>query len=473
MNPGLERVRTGVAGLDTVLDGGLFQDSLTIVQGQPGAGKTILGNQMCFSHARGGGRAVYVTLLAENHSRMLQHLCGMDFFDQALIPGGVFYASAFQTLEADGLRGLLRLLWDEMRRHEATLLVLDGLVTVELQAVGEMAFKKFVHELQAQAVLAGCSMVLLTSAGEGFPPSAEHTMVDAVIEMRSRLYGWRAERDMEVLKRRGAGFLRGRHAFRITDAGVEVFPRFEALLSPPGGVEKDVPFSTARIPSGLPALDAMLHGGIPLGSTTLLTGPSGGGKTTLALQFLGECGAGEPGLLLTTSESPSSIMAKAAAMGLPAHGLMQAGHVGTLWSPGVAGILDEVAGRLLAEVERRGARRLVLDSILGLVRLAPDPERVAHILAALSLGMRARGVTTLLTAEQNGPDPLLPGVPDLLGIPENLLSMHLLDGPGGLVRTLQVRKARNTAIDSRAHTFALGAEGLRVAPPDATGTAGH
>lgn len=462
----LRRVPTGIAGLDVILGGGLFQAGLTIVQGQPGAGKTILGNQLCHNHARAGGRALYVTLLAETHSRMLQHMGSMRFFEPDRIPGGVFYIGAFPVLESGGLRELLKLLWEEMRRTEATLLVLDGLMNVELQADSETAFKKFIHELQAQATLADCGMVLLTSSGgESIPPSVEHTLVDAVIEVRSRLYGWRAERDLEVLKRRGGEFSLGRHAFRITGAGIEVFPRFETLLSPP----EDQPPSLTRVPSGVPALDDMLRGGIPLGSTTLLTGPAGSGKTTLALQFLSQCSPDQPGIMLTASENPAAVRAKAKALGLPACELVEGGHIGLVWSPGTAGMLDEVAGRLLAEVERRGARRLVVDGILGLVRLAPDPDRVLHILAALRLGMRARGVTTLLTAEQDGPGLPLPGMPDLSGVAENLIALRLRDRRGTVVRTIQVRKARDTGVDTRARVFDLGEGGLHVLPPDPAG----
>ena len=229
------RVQSGVEGLDTILAGGFIPGGITIIQGKPGAGKTILGNQMCFNHARSGGTALYVTLLAESHARMLMHLGSLDFFDQSVLPDRVYYFSAFPVLEADGLRGLLTLLRREVRNHEATMLVLDGLIAAERKADSDIEFKKFIHELQIQATVADCSMFLLTSGdtSDEASASAEHTMVDCVINLRSRLYGWRSERDLEVLKRRGAGHLQGRHPFSITDAGITVYPRFEAIRSRP------------------------------------------------------------------------------------------------------------------------------------------------------------------------------------------------------------------------------------------------
>lgn len=471
----LRQVPTGIPGLDAVLDGGLFEAGLTIVQGQPGTGKTILGNQMCFSHAANGGQALYVTLLAENHARMVQHVGPMGFFDPGAVPGKVAYVSAFPVLDAGGLRALLRLLWEEVRRRETTLLVLDGLVSVELQADGEVAFKKFVHELQNQASLAACGMVLLTSSsGDTLPITAEHTMVDAVVELRSRLYGWRAERDLEVVKRRGAGFLHGRHAFRITDQGLQVFPRFEALLVPGSGGDAPAP---QRIPTGSAELDGLLGRGIPAGSSTLVSGCSGAGKTTLALQFLGAGGAEAPGLMISGSESPAALHAKAVALGLPAAHMLASGQVGVLWSPGASELLDELAGQVLQDVERRGVRRLVIDGTASLARLAPDPARIPHVLSALRIGMRDRGVTTLLTSEhpgerggpQGGQYPY--GLPldhsDLSGAVENVVALRVRRRRGMQVHTIQVRKARDAAIDSRVRTFTIGAGGLGISPtPD-------
>jgi circadian clock protein KaiC len=147
----LRKVPTGVAGLDTIVQGGFLEGGIVIIQGKPGAGKTILGNQVCFNHASRGARALYVTLLAETHARMLLHIGRLAYFRGSAIPDRVTYISGFPVLEAEGTRGLLALLRREVVAHGATLLVLDGLVAAEKIAGSDMEFKKFIHELQTLA----------------------------------------------------------------------------------------------------------------------------------------------------------------------------------------------------------------------------------------------------------------------------------------------------------------------------------
>ena len=122
----LKRIPTGVPGLDTVLRGGFLRGGIFIVQGSPGAGKTILGNQICFHHVAQGGRALYVTLLAENHARMLLHIGQLGFFEEAVIPERLYYISAFRVLEQEGLPAMLNLLRREVQARGASVLVLDG-----------------------------------------------------------------------------------------------------------------------------------------------------------------------------------------------------------------------------------------------------------------------------------------------------------------------------------------------------------
>jgi circadian clock protein KaiC len=122
----LERVVTHVPGLDVVTKGGLFRGSIYMIMGRPGAGKTILGNQICFNHVAAGGRALYVTLLTESHARLLSGIEQMSFFQPALLGESLLYLSGYQALETDKLDGLLKLLRKAIRDHRATLLVIDG-----------------------------------------------------------------------------------------------------------------------------------------------------------------------------------------------------------------------------------------------------------------------------------------------------------------------------------------------------------
>ena len=146
--PPVERLRSAVPGLDTILGGGFFRSGVYIIQGLPGCGKTILANQVCYGHIAQGGAAVYVTLLAESHSRMIQHLSTLSFFDVKAFPDRLAYISAFHELESAGLKGLMGVLRREMRTRKVGVLVLDGLVAAS-EVAGALDLKKFIHELRA------------------------------------------------------------------------------------------------------------------------------------------------------------------------------------------------------------------------------------------------------------------------------------------------------------------------------------
>jgi circadian clock protein KaiC len=241
-----------------------------IVQGAPGSGKTILGNEVCFRHAAAGGRAAYVTLLAEMHTRMLQHLRSMSFFDESVIPSELYYISAFHTLESAGLKGLIDVLRREIKGRSSSLLVLDGLVAAQETAQSDREFKKFINEIQAHSGAYDCTVLLLTSSSLE-TVSAEHTMVDGVIELEDRMHGMRTERGLTVRKFRGSGILRGRHPFHITAAGLQLYPRIEAAFARPSAqVVSGMPLAT-----GVPALDELLGGGLPAGTATAVVGPAG------------------------------------------------------------------------------------------------------------------------------------------------------------------------------------------------------
>jgi circadian clock protein KaiC len=461
-----ERLPTGISGIDTILKGGVFRGGLYIVQGVPGSGKTIFGNQLCFNHAAAGGKALYVTLLAETHSRMLGHMSRLAFFDEALVPDGVAYLGAFRVLEQEGLRGLLDLIRREVRARQTSVVVLDGLAVVGETASSNLELKKFVHELQTQAVFTNCTMFLLTSGlAQPLAFSPEYTMVDGLIEMETRMFGRRADRILQVHKLRGSDFIGGEHSLRIADEGILVFPRVEALLAEP---TRDNQADGSKISMGIAPLDEMMGGGPDRHSVSVVLGAAGTGKTTLGLHFLGACSADEPGLLFGFHENPAALRVKARALGLPLEGLLDSQRIEVIWQPATEALLDEVCARLLSAVRQRKVRRLFLDGTDGLEKLSPDKARLEAVLAALCNELRGLGVTTLVTAETElagiVPGQSLAGLAlkGLSPIAENIIVLRLAALRAEIHRLVAVVKARDSRIDLRMRRFEITEGGVVI-----------
>src|SRR5262249_47688779 len=181
------RQPTGIEGLDAVLRGGFFRGGIYIIAGPPGVGKTIFGNQSCFRHVAAGGRALYVTLLSETHAQMLLYMQSLAFYDARRVGDEIRYLSGYSVIEQDGLEGLLKLLRRSVREQHCQLMVIDGVMTAESMAESQIAYKKFIHELQTWVGLIGCTVLLLTSSTTelGGPILPAHTMVDGIIELRT------------------------------------------------------------------------------------------------------------------------------------------------------------------------------------------------------------------------------------------------------------------------------------------------
>ena len=456
----LKRLATGIEGLDALLKGGLVAGSSYIVQGPPGAGKTILANQLACGHVRDGGRVLVATLLSESHERLFKYLSTLEFFDQTLVGDQIQFVSAFDTLQDEGLEAVVRLLRQEIARQQASLLIVDGLLNARARAETSLDTKKFVAELQGHAAFAGCTVLLLTSArlDEGSP---EHTMVDGVIELGEQLEGSRAVRHIQLRKTRGSGALSGVHECLINEAGLQIYPRLEALYSHPSNLGSD---TLVRITTGVKALDGMLDGGLAEGSVSLLMGPSGAGKSSLGLGFLAAATPEAPALHFGFYEPPARLRLKAASLGYDFAEMERQGALQLSWQPTTEGLLDQVGARLLAQVQALGARRVVIDSLGAFARLAFDQARLNGFFRALTGELRARGVSVMLTWEMRdlfGSEITSPA-PDLSSIVDNLFLMRFVELESQLRRVLSILKVRDSHYDPALHELAIGADGITL-----------
>lgn len=459
-----ERIATGIPGLDTLLHGGFVQGGVYMLMGMPGAGKTILANQVCFHHVRQGGRALYVTLLAESHTRMISNLRSLGFFDATQIADSLAYLSAYSVLEEGGLDALFDLLRREMKSHRASLLILDGLVAAEELSPTEHAFKKFIHGLQIITGLVGSTTLLLTTGG-GQGLKAEHTMVDGLLVLRERTYGVRAVRELTIRKFRGSGHQRGVHSFDITSAGIVVYPRIEAM-------EQEEPLadppSRGRKGFGIPGLDAMLHGGIFQGSTTMLLGSSGSGKSLTGMHFLVD-GArrGELSHYFAFYDSPERVLAQTDGVGLDLRPLLAKGHLELSFRPPAEQRIDAIGCEMLTLIRERKVSRIFLDGFDALNKAVIHRPRAARFMAALVNECRAHGVTLVFTAETQsvfGIELTLP-VRGISMLCENLLFLRSVEVRAELRRFVSILKLRTSGYDPALRELLITNHGVTIGEP--------
>ena len=462
------RISTGVAGLDTLLGGGLVTGGVYLVMGRPGTGKTTLGNQACFTHVKSGARAVYVTLLAETHARMLRNLAAMSFFDAEAIGSAISYVGAYMTLRERKLPGLLALLRRVLADEKPSLLVLDGLASAAALADADNQLREFVAELQVLSDMSGCTTLVLANMSANQAASAEHSMVDGLIELTLERSHQRTHREIEVLKFRGGDHFLGKHDLEITRDGLRVRPRTEVLLSRRSELAQAT--LGRRMATGINNLDHMLGGGFLTSTATMLLGFSGSGKTMLALTFLDE-GAKrqEPGAYLGFYETPERLIESAEHVKLPLRAHVDAGLVAMQWQPALRYSLDALGEHLIEDVQRRKVRRLVIDGIDGFRQAAIHPDRTLRFLTALTNELRALDVTTLITEETQkifGPEVEV-RIEGISALVDNIILLEYLDVGTELRRLLSIVKQRGSGHDGNIRELMITDRGVDLAS-DAT-----
>ena len=454
------RVRTGVPGLDVVLSGGLLPGSTAIIQGPPGSGKTVFANQIAFSQLREDKTAVYVTLLAESHTRLLRHLQSLTFYDKSFVGDRIVYLSAFHSVHTS-VSALSDLLQKELIGRRPSLLVVEGITAIS-DLHGGMSCREFLHQLQTATEAANCTTLVISTNLAS--PSLEDAVVDSVLSLTQSEVGIQPVRELEVIKTRGTPHLSGRHTFVIDDQGVTVFPRIEAVYRMPS---QQAPDNDDRLGFGDRQLDAMAGGGVRAGTTTLLLGATGTGKTLLGLSFLAAgLREGQKVAYSGFFESPERLIAAGEGIGLRLNDGVQSGRFHVDWTPPVELYVDAWAARLLRMVRDLQPRRLFIDGLSAIQGGTAHPERVPAFLTALSNQLRALNVTTAIAGEMHpildrSVDVPLPGVSPIV---ENTILLRYADEGTRFSRRISVLKMRGGGHDNAIREFAISGAGLRLLP---------
>ncbi|QRN96463.1 AAA family ATPase [Archangium violaceum] len=457
----IPRISSGTSYLDQILAGGWLCGGIYIVAGPPGAGKTMLGNQFCFSAADRGEAALYVTLLTETHSRMMLHLRSLAFFRSEYVGTRIYYLSGSVTLKDSGLSGLMELLTRTVREKRIKALVLDGFTLLHTYAKSPLELREFLQGLSVLCELTGCTTLLL-STEVNKAMDVEYAMVDGILALSAELLGLKAIRGLEVIKFRGSNNIPGKHTFLIDERGVNVYPRWEAVFR---ATPKAVPDSSVRLRLGIPSVDAMCQGGLITHSSTLLLGSPGAGKTILGLSFLAEGAArGERGLYFGFAESAETLIRKMKSVGLDLAPHVERGLLRLEVRAPVETLPDAMVQELMEHVSRHEYKRLFIDGLEPFSKESIDPERTPRFMSALLNALRAHHLTTLVTEQLHtlfGPDLRSP-IQGAEATFDNVILLRLVELDGRLRRLLSILKMRDSDNDPFLREFVISDHGLQV-----------
>lgn len=456
---------SGVPGLDTVLGGGLPEYSFNLIAGGPGSGKTTLAHQVMFANATVEYPAVYFTVLGEPTLKMLRYQSQFGFFDPALAGSAIRFINLSAEVMDRELDKVLHRIVSEIESLKPGIVVVDSFRTIGGQYRGsgmERTFEleEFVQRLALQLTSWEITSFLLGEYSEEEQRNPVFTVADSILWLSQETDRNSVVRKLQVVKTRGRAPMPGLHTFRITDQGLQIYPRI------PEQTRSRKTETRERLSTGVPGLDEIIGGGVIAGDAIMLTGPAGSGKSTVANQFMAAgLAQGETGVIAVFEEYPEEYLVRAAARDPEVGRMIESGKLELIYLRPLDLSVDEALAAILEAVERLGARRVVIDSLSGFeVALAPTfREDFRESLYRLVGTLTATGVTVFMTAE------VAEGFPDarftsekVAFITDELIVQRYVEIEGELRRVMAVIKMRGSDHSHEFRSYDVTAKGVVV-----------
>jgi circadian clock protein KaiC len=462
-----KRISTGIPGLDDVLGGGIPSDRLYLIQGEPGTGKTTMALQFLLEGIRRGEKCLFITLsetkdelwsVARSHGWTLD---GLNIFElsaaQQARPGEA--NTLFHPSEIE-LNEVTEVLLEEIRRLHPARVVLDSLSELRLLAQNALRFRRQILALKQHFVGKGATVMLLDDRINDGDEAQAHTVAHGVLELEQLAPEYGPERRrLRFVKVRGVEFSGGYHDYAIERGGIAVFPRLIAA-------EHRNPPATDSIASGVNELDQLLGGGVDRGTSILLLGPAGSGKTSLAMQYAwAAVQRGERAAMFLFEEGIDTLLKRA--RGINMH-LDQAINENLLsvrqvdpaeMSPG------EFAQCVRDSVQKDNAKVIVIDSLNGYLNSMPEERFLTIHMHELLSYLAQQGVLTILVMAQHGMLGKMDTPLDISYLSDTVLLLRYFEAMGSIHQAISVVKKRTGRHERSIREFMITSEGVRVGDP--------
>lgn len=475
----MKRISSGNDALDRILGGGFPVNSTNLIMGMPGTGKTVLAQSIAFHNATAEHPTLFISTVSEPLDRMLRYVQEFSFFDIEKIGEAVIYQEISDPLRTNGLVAAVEEIVALIKEHRPAYLVIDSFKALHSFSDSEKEFRSCLSTLSSVlSSLAITSFWVGEYSTDEIPDLPEFAVTDSIVELVLKKIGVGDVRYLRVSKLRGSSFFSGEHAFRIGEDGLQLYPRFTTTSDP-----IDYELAAARTPTGVEALDTMLAEGLWKGSSTLVFGPPGSGKTLLGLHFIFKgIEMGEKGLIATLQENPTQLQRIAMGFGWDVNEAIASGMLTLMYVSPVDVYIDEFVSRVTQKSLAEGAQRLLIDSVNDLRAASPADGRFRDFMYSLVQAMAVEGISVFMTHEVG--DLFATTVLSKEGIShmsDNVILLSYLRDAAQIKRTISVIKTRASEHDAGIRLFTITSGGIllggsirvRQVSPRASRRSGH